>query len=71
MIGKAGAKGKAKALVKVIKLQYGWQKKMFRCAGDRKYPRYFAPDGVSYGSMNTARQEGLQRLGGLLMHYAM
>ena len=38
VIGKAGAKGKASTLVKVIKLQHGWQKKMFRCAGNRKFP---------------------------------
>ena len=58
VIGKAGAKGKASTLVKVIKLQYGRQKKMFRCAGDRVFPRSLAPDGVSYGSMSAAQQEG-------------
>ena len=58
VIDKAGAKGKVSTLVKVIKLQYGWQKTMVGCAGDRVFPRHLAPDGVSHGCMNTARQEG-------------
>ena len=46
-------------VVKVIKLQHSWVKKILRCRGGRRnYPRFFSPDGSGFPSLAKARDEG-------------